>query len=145
MNESEIKNKLPKITGSVIIVLFCLFLIVYAIKIYFDTYQSNYDIIKATIKGVKCERSVIANVRVEYHCILNVDYKYRAYPINSDLITQGSTIYLVGDQIDISVNKQNPIEITLPNVSNKVTAIIIILFSIAVLGMVFAYNYIDIV
>ncbi len=128
---------------SIIIIILCLFAIIYAIKTYFDSYESKYDIVKATIESVKCQRFIISNMRAEYQCILNVNYKYKGFPIDGNLVTEGTSTYFVGEEIDISVNKENPIEIGLPNISKKVTATIISLFSVAILGLVFSYKYIN--
>jgi hypothetical protein len=112
-----------------------------AIKIYFNKYDSDYVLIEALVKNKKCY-NVMANQRTRDHCVFLLEYVYDNKLINSRLQIIGNKDVYEGDNIIIRVNKENPIEISVPYVSNDMMSSIIFIISFLTIISAFGIRYI---
>jgi hypothetical protein len=110
----------------IIFIIIGVILIIYAVKIHVDIYDSLYVPIRAIISNVSCQRYIINRYRDQYHCLIDLEYQINERLISNDIQTYGSTTsYHVGDAILIYVNKDNPMDIYVPYMTHTFLSLLL--------------------
>lgn len=134
INDNFIKSILNEITFSNIV--FCsvvsvgITLLIYGILYHFYLYETDFIPIKALIVEATCDRIIVNRTRDEYYCLMTIEYKVDGKTISNTLQTHGSNIYYVGTELSIYVNRNNPVDMYIPFVSQKLLVLLLIFFGI---------------
>lgn len=123
--KSEIKHNEYVYIGLLII---GIIFVLYAIKLHFDMYDADYIPVKAHVTNVDCTRYIVNRHQDKYHCILAVTYTFNDRTINGFINTVGMNLHYSGSDVKIYVNKNDPIDITMPKVSPEMMAILFCFF-----------------
>jgi len=94
-------------------------LILWALIIHFNMYESKYIPVRSTVIDLECERFIINRERDEYHCKLTVEYKLDNNYLQTIVHTMGQNIYYIGSEILIYIDRDNPVEVYEPSISNN--------------------------
>jgi len=114
--------------------------LIYSIWLYFDTYNSPFVSIKATILNVNCVREIINKRKDEYHCRLWLKYVYNKRILQNELNLVGPVRYYEGDEVLIQINKDNLNDIKSQSISQEITALCIaFMSSILLIGIIANY------
>lgn len=111
----------------VICVLMSFGIIAYGLAIYFATFRNDMISEIANVIYVDCNRFPVNNHRSEYHCVVGIEYP--TSPGSTKMIQNSLTFidsekFFEGDQIEILVNKYNPLNIELRAISDMHLSII---------------------
>ncbi len=121
-----------------------LLMIIYSIKIHFDMYDAQYIPIKAEIVNVYCNRYIINRQRDDYHCVLTLKYEINNKIITSSIQTVNTINQYAGSEVLIYVDKENPLNIYTPNVSQEYLSIILFFFGLITMIITTGVKLIDI-
>jgi hypothetical protein len=110
-------------------------MIVYSIKMHFDTYDAQYVPVKAEIVNVYCDRYIVNRRRDDYHCVLTLKYEMNEKIITSSVQTVDNVNQYVGTQVMIYVDKENPINIYIPNISLEYLTTMLFFIGLVILIM----------
>lgn len=100
-------------------------LIVYAIKLHFDIYDSQIIAVKAIITNIECSPHIINRRRNTYTCKINIRYKINNRIIDNIIVTNGTQIHHEGDEAVVYVDRENPVNISTPYISDTILTIVL--------------------
>lgn len=100
-------------------------LIVYAIKLHFDIYDSQIVAVKAIITNIDCNRYIINRRRDTYNCRIDIRYEINDRIIDNVLLTEGTTIRYTGDELMVYVDRENPVNVYTPYMSDNLLTLIL--------------------
>ena len=87
------------------------------VRIHFSTYESKYLSVKATITDINCERYIINRDRDDYHCTMTVQYVVNDRILSTTIQTESEDRYYIGSEIELYVDKYNPVNVDMPYIS----------------------------
>ncbi|VBB17829.1 hypothetical protein YASMINEVIRUS_292 [Yasminevirus sp. GU-2018] len=87
------------------------------VRIHFNTYESKYLSVKATITDINCERYIINRDRDDYHCTMTVQYVVNDRILSTTIQTESEDRYYIGSEIELYVDKYNPVKVDTPYIS----------------------------
>lgn len=119
-------------------------MIVYSIYLHFSIYDAQYIPIKAEIVNVYCNRYIINRQRDDYHCVLTLKYEINNKMVTSSIQTVNTINQYVGAEVIIYVDKENPINIYTPNISQEYLSTIILFIGILIIIVTTGIKLIDI-
>jgi hypothetical protein len=108
-------------------------ILIIGILYHFYLYESKYVPVKATITEAACDRVIINRRRDEYYCLMTIEYTVDGRAISNTLQTHGSNQYYVGSELTIYVDRDNPINVYIPFISQKLTVLLLVMFGIVIL------------
>lgn len=121
-----------------------LVMIIYSIKIHFDMYDAQYIPVKAQIVNVYCNRYIINRRRDEYHCVLTLKYEINNKVVTSSIQTINTINQYEGSEVMIYVDKENPINIYTPNISQNYLSIVLFFVGVIIIIITTGVKFIDI-
>lgn len=110
-----------------------LIFIIYAIKLHFDIYDASIIPIKATITDIQCNRHIISRKRDTYHCKINIRYVIDDRILDNVLYTEGTVIHYVGDDLVVYVDRENPVNVYTPYMSDNHKTLIFSTFGLLII------------
>jgi hypothetical protein len=110
-----------------------LILLAYGIMYHFYLYDSNFIPIKAHIVEAACDRVIINRRRDEYYCLMTIEYVVDGKTISNTLQTNGNNMYYVGTDLSIYVNRNNPVDMYIPFISQRLSVILLVSFGIVLI------------
>lgn len=112
-------NKLLINVFIISVIIFGIILVCCSVNIHFSSYDSKYVPVKATIINMSCERYVINRKRDDYHCAVLLRYTLNDNALESTIQLDSQHIHYIGSELLVYVNKDNPVEVYIPYVSNE--------------------------
>jgi hypothetical protein len=120
----------------------------YGILVHFSTLNSSRYPIIATVTNADCVRFPINNHQSEYHCVIEIEYP--GYPGSPNMITNSLTFvdhesFFEGDQVNILVDRHNPMVIDMGGIPDNALSIIYCLCGMLLLIVVTGIRFMRIV
>jgi len=94
-------------------------LIISGICAHFNMYDSTYLPITGKIIDIDCERFIINRDHDQYHCTMTIEYEVDNKILRTRIQTDWHEIYYVGSDFFMYVERDNPIQVYTPYLSDK--------------------------
>lgn len=116
-----------------ILVLIGTILLTYGTIYHFYLYDSTYVPVKAVIVEATCDRVIVNRRRDEYYCLMTIEYVIDGKTISNTLQTHSNDMYYVGTELSIYVNRNNPVDMQIPFISQKLLVLLLALLGVMII------------